>query len=88
MERLWPLAGPTELAGQGLIHVELRGYGTAAIEVQVVLAAQLAVLAQGWLAGRALLFKVTTQCARAWKGSEANKYTIRHVKMKTNLITY
>lgn len=59
MECLWPLAGPTKLAGQGLIHVELRGYGTAAIEVQVVLAAQLALLAQRWLAGRALLFKVT-----------------------------
>lgn len=59
MECLRPLTGPTELAGQGLIHVELRGYGTAAIEVQVVFAAQLAVLTQGWLAGRALLFKVT-----------------------------
>ena len=35
----WPLAGPTELAGQGLVHVELRGDGTAAVEVQVVLAA-------------------------------------------------
>ena len=35
----WTLAGPTELAGQGLIHVELRGDGAAAVEVQVVLAA-------------------------------------------------
>lgn len=35
----WPLAGPTELAGQGLVQVELRGDGAAAVEVQVVLAA-------------------------------------------------
>lgn len=35
-----------ELAGQGLVHVELRGDGAAAVEVHVVLAAQLAVLAQ------------------------------------------
>lgn len=62
MEWLRPIAVPTELAGQGLIHVELRGYSTAAVEVQVVLGAQLAVLTQGWLAGRTLLFKVTALC--------------------------
>lgn len=64
MERLRPLAVAAELAGQGLIHVELRGYGAAAVEVQVVLAAQLAVLAQGRLAGRALLFEVTASRKR------------------------
>lgn len=58
VELLRPLAVAAELAGQGLVHVELRGYGAAAVEVQVVLAAQLAVLAQGRLAGRALLFEV------------------------------
>lgn len=63
MERLWTLAGPAELAGQRLVHVELHCYGTAAVEVQVVLAAQLALLAQGRLAGRALLLKVTMVCA-------------------------
>lgn len=79
MDRLWTLAGPTELADQRLIHVELRGYGTAAVEVKVVLAAQLALLAQGRLAGRALLLKITEVCEsteevkskkyyhRAWK---------------------
>lgn len=59
MEHLRTLAGPTELAGQRFIYVELRGYGTAAIEVKVVLAAQLALLAQGRLAGRALLLEIT-----------------------------
>lgn len=45
VERLRALAVAAELAGQGLVHVKLRGYGAAAVEVQVVLAAQLAVLA-------------------------------------------
>lgn len=62
MKSIWTLAGPTELADQRLIHVELCGYGTAAVEVQVVLAAQLALLAQGRLAGRTLLLKVTRVC--------------------------
>lgn len=48
-----------ELAGQGLVQVELCGDCAAAVEVQGVLAAQLAVLAQGRLAGRALFFEVT-----------------------------
>lgn len=65
MERLRALAGPTELADQGLVQVELRGYGAAAVEVQVVLAAQLALLTQGRLAGRALLLQVTTVCERS-----------------------
>lgn len=56
MEWLRHLAVAAELTGQGLVHVELRGDGAAAVEVQVVLAAQLAVLAQGRLAGRALFF--------------------------------
>lgn len=59
MEWLRPLAVTAELAGKGLVHVELRGDGAAAVEVQVVLAAQLAVLAQRRLAGRALFFEVT-----------------------------
>lgn len=59
MESIRTLAGSTELAGQRLIHVELRGHGTAAVEVQVVFAAQLALLAQGRLAGRVLLLEVT-----------------------------
>lgn len=63
-QHLWALAGPAELAGQRLVQVELHGYGTAAVEVQVVLAAQLAVLQQGRLAGRALLFKVTAGRAK------------------------
>jgi len=62
MQRIWTLAGTTELASQRLVHVELGGYGTAAVEVQVVLAAQLALLAEGRLTGRALLLEVTTGC--------------------------
>lgn len=58
------LAWATELADQRLIHVKLCGYGTAAVEVQVVHAAQLAVLTQRWLAGRALLLEVTEVCER------------------------
>lgn len=58
------LAWPTELTDQRLIHVELRSYGTAAVEVQVVHAAQLAVLAQWWLTGCAFLLKVTEVCQR------------------------
>lgn len=49
------VAGTAELAGQGLVHVELGGDGAAAVVVQVVLAAQLALLAQRRQAGRALL---------------------------------
>lgn len=45
MEHLWAIAGPADLADQRLIHVELCSYGTAAIEIEVVLAAQLAFLA-------------------------------------------
>lgn len=58
------LTGTADLAGQRLIHVELSGYGTAAIEVQVVLAAQLALLTQGWLTGCPLLLEIA---ARAQK---------------------
>lgn len=54
------VAGPAELAGQGLVDVELRGDGAAAVVVQVVLAAQLALLAQGRQAGGALLLEVTS----------------------------
>lgn len=53
------VAGPAELAGQRLVHVELGGDGAAAVVVQVVLAAQLALLAQRRQAGRALLLQVT-----------------------------
>lgn len=62
MKRLRTFAGPTELAGQRLIQVELRGYGAAAVEVKVILAAQPALLAQGRLAGRTLLLQVAEIC--------------------------
>lgn len=57
------VAGTAELAGQGLVQVELGGDGAAAVVVQVVLAAQLALLAQRRQAGRALLLQV----AGIWK---------------------
>lgn len=41
---VWTVAGPAQLAGQRLVQVELRGDGAAAVEVQIVLAAQLALL--------------------------------------------
>lgn len=59
VEPLMNLTGATDLAGKRLIHVELSGYDTAAIEVQVVLAAQFALLTERWLAGCPLLLKIT-----------------------------
>lgn len=55
-----PLAGTADLADQRCIHVELSGYGTAAIKVQGILAAELVLLTQRWLAGCPLLLKITT----------------------------
>jgi len=49
------------LADQRPIQIDLCGYGTAAIEVQVVFAAQLARLTQGRLAGCALLLKIAAR---------------------------
>lgn len=85
VERLWPFAGPTELTGQGVVHVELCGLCTAAIVIQVVLAAQFALLTQGRLAGRALFFKVTRLCES--KGSRAMYTFMRRVKMNIRMYT-
>lgn len=68
IRHLWALAGSTELAGQRLIQVDFGGQHAAAVEVQVVLAAQLALLAQWWLAGSALLLHVAARERKSMKG--------------------
>lgn len=72
-------AGTAELAGQRLVQVELGGDGAAAVVVQVVLAAQLALLAQRRQAGRALLLQVT---GFGEKGSKSESR--RHNKLCRN----
>lgn len=57
-----PISDPTVLTGQRLVHGHLGVNAVAvAVVVQAVVATQLAVLAQGRLAGRALLLVVTSQ---------------------------
>lgn len=80
MQGIPTLTGPAELTDQRLIHVELRGDGAAAVEVQVVLTAQLALLPQGRLAGSALLLKVTTGCDSTEEVKSKTYYYLQCIK--------
>lgn len=72
----------TDLTDQRLIQVEIRGDDTAAVKVQVVVAAQLAVITQGWLTGCLLLLKIT-----AATGSTKTMFSIKK-KTKKRKVKY